>query len=73
MLEVIKVPEKPFVFPVARRHIEGNYIVVFFSTDKGFVIKPDESVTYELGEEFTSWTNCFDHEHWEPVDITITG
>lgn len=73
MLEVIKVPEKTFVYPVARRHLIHGYIVVFFSEDEGVVMKAPELCVYQPGDSFICETNWFNPEMWVPVNITITG
>ena len=73
MLEVTALPKEEIKYPVARKHREHGFIVLFFSESHGVVIDRGLTILVKQGEPFTAWSSCKNGECWESVDITITG
>ena len=73
MLEVTESPKEEIKYPVARKHREHGFIVLFFSEKHGVVVDRCLTILVKPGEISSTWTSCHDSECWEPVEITITG
>lgn len=73
MLEFVRLSNDETTYPVARKHREDGFIVLFFSEKHGVVVDRCLTILVKLGEISSTWTSCHDSEYWEPVEITITG
>ena len=73
MLEVTKLHEKEYEYPIARRNLESGIVVLFLSEGRGVVIRTSPDSESKFGDVYNGWTPCSDNKIWEPVDITITG
>ncbi|PIT43384.1 hypothetical protein [Snodgrassella alvi] len=61
-----------YSFPVARWSKNQDFIVLFFSTHKGVVIKAEDNSPYKMGEYKNDWDSC-DSESWHTLEVTISG
>ena len=73
MLEFVRLSNDETTYPVARKHREHGFIVLFFSEKHGVVVDRFLTILVKPGEISSTWTSCHDSECWEPVEITITG
>lgn len=49
-------------FPVIKKSVEKEYVVMFVSKNTGFVIYG--STEMPVGTYFTNWVDCSDNEYW---------
>ena len=73
MLELVKLSNDRITYPLARKHREHGFIVLFFSEKHGVVIDRGLTILVKQGETSSIWSSCNNSERWEPIDITITG
>jgi len=73
MLEFVRLSNDETTYPVARKHGEHGFIVLFFSEKHGVVIDRGLTILVKQGETSSIWSSCNNSERWEPIDITITG
>lgn len=60
-------------FPVARKFLWSEFVVVFIDETTGMVVAASESSGMEVGYKRTDWTPCDEKNAWAPVALTIVG